>query len=369
MSPLPATCTAALFQGPGRPLELTQIPLPTPVAGEILVQVECCTLCGSDLHTFAGKRTEPSPSILGHEILGRVVSCGESAPADLTGAPLSPGDRITWSTAVSCGACDRCQRNLYPKCRKLAKYGHEQAVGRGALSGGLAEYVLLRPGTAIVRVAEHLPAPLMSSANCATATVAAALRKAGDLPGRSVLILGAGLLGLTAAAMASTRGAQLIVLADLAADRLQLATQFGTTHTVLVAETPAETLERCRQTCGEAEFDVILEMSGASSAVATAIAAAGVGGSVVLVGSVLPTPAVPLDPERVIRRWLNLHGVHNYCPEDLQVAVEFLTAHGSAFPFLELVTRHYPLRVINQAVEFAQRERPIRVAIYPHQLP
>ena len=131
---------AGVFLGAGQPMDLRTFPLPSPESGEAIVRIECCTLCGSDLHTITGKRTENCPSILGHEILGIVDTVGDPPPCDLDGRPLRAGDRITWSTSVSCGDCDRCRGGLPQKCRTLAKYGHELAEGRYALSGGLSQF-------------------------------------------------------------------------------------------------------------------------------------------------------------------------------------------------------------------------------------
>ncbi len=91
---LPATCTAAVFSEVGRPLELRQFALPTELdPGEALCKVRMATICGSDLHTISGRRTEPAPLILGHEILGEVVALGNGPTTDATGAPLRVGDR------------------------------------------------------------------------------------------------------------------------------------------------------------------------------------------------------------------------------------------------------------------------------------
>ena len=113
---------AAIFYEAKRPLEFCLLPRPELQPGEVLARVVCCTLCGSDLHTIAGRRKELSPSILGHEILGVVEEVSDEPAVDVHGDPLKPGDRITWSICVSCGRCDRCLRGLPQKCRHLHKY-------------------------------------------------------------------------------------------------------------------------------------------------------------------------------------------------------------------------------------------------------
>lgn len=362
---LPRTAQAALFLGAGQPLELCELPIPLPGPGEALVRVECCTVCGSDLHTLTGARQEATPTILGHEILGQVAAVGTPPLSEIDGEALQVGDRVTWSVAISCGSCDRCRGGLPQKCRSLLKYGHERADGRGALSGGLAEYVLLRSGTAAVRVDRELSAEMICPVNCATATVAAAYRVAGAIAGKSVLILGAGMLGLTAAALAQTLGAERIAVGDVNEQRLAQARRFGASHVAPFSGDPAQFEMSLRDVCGRSRFDVILELSGAVQAVELACQLGEIGGTVVLVGTVMTSPPAKFDPEQVVRKWLKICGVHNYAPEDLRTAVRFLETFGREFPFAELVAAKYPLQEVNQAVEFAIRERPIRVAICP----
>ena len=283
----PSTCIAAIFRGATEPLELRELPIPAADAGEAIVRIDCCTLCGSDLHTITGARTEPVPSILGHEILGTIREVGDPPPRDIDGCELQPGDRVTWSTCISCGHCDRCHRGLPQKCRTLAKYGHEIAQGRNALSGGLAEYILLRPGSTVVRLNRDVPDEVLCPANCATATVAAAYRGACPVAGRRVLIFGAGLLGLTASAFAKSSQASQVIVCDLKRDRLRLAGRFGADGVVEWHADHDELRQRLSQFCGTDAFDLIMEFSGSPDAVESACQLADVGASVMLVGTVM----------------------------------------------------------------------------------
>src|SRR5215472_9618393 len=111
---------AVVFHGPGKPLAPIRAPLPALGPGEVLVRVGLCSLCSSDLHTYAGRRVTPLPTVLGHEMLGVVEDAG-TAP----GLALKAGDRIVWSIAASCGRCFFCRDGLPQKCSRLFKYGHE----------------------------------------------------------------------------------------------------------------------------------------------------------------------------------------------------------------------------------------------------
>lgn len=360
-----AHAVAAVFTGPGAPLELRRFPLPSLQPSEALVQVECCTVCGSDLHTLTGKRTEKVPSILGHEICGVVVDVGRPAPCDTDGRPLAAGDRVTWSTAASCGNCDRCTRGLSQKCRSLVKYGHESAAGDRPLSGGLSQYVHLRRGSAVVRLPATIPREVICPANCATATVAAACRTAGTVAGQRVLIFGAGMLGLTAAAYCRAHEAKSVAVCDQDPQRLARAGRFGADALIEWTPTFDELRRRCVDQTGHSGFDLILELSGSPEAVEAACELGDVGGTIVLVGSVMKSRAVQIDPEQIVRRWLTIHGIHNYAPQDLRNAVEFLIANHARFPFGELVERTFELDDVNSAVEFAVQHRPVRIAVLP----
>ena len=356
---------AAVFLGPGRPLEMQRFPLPDLQAGEALVRIECSTLCGSDGHTLFGRRQEPTPSILGHEAVGTIVQLADEAPKMISGAPISIGQRVTWSTSVSCGGCDRCARGLFQKCRSLAKYGHEMATGRYALSGGLAEYIVLRKGSAIAQIERDLPLELVCPANCATATIVAATRRLGSLNGRRVLILGAGMLGLTATAIAASQSAATVSVVDVDIARLKMTLDFGATATIKWSEDPEALLEQLIEQGSGTEFDAVYELSGDPRAVEVAIRFAAVGANIALVGSVKPAGSIQVDPESIVRRCLRIDGVHNYAPHDLETALQFLTEQHRQFPFESLVTHSYALADVNKAVACMRHERPIRIAVRP----
>lgn len=352
------SCLAAVFHGPDQPLELQKLSLPGRLApGEILVRVSCCTLCGSDLSTLAGHRQEPVPCILGHEILGIVEAIGPEVVHDLRERVVEVGDRVVWSVAASCDVCRYCTRGVPQKCVELRKYGHQRLTPAWQLSGGLSEYCQLVRGTKILVVGPEVADEALCPASCATATVAAALRTSGAVEGARVLVFGAGLLGLTACAMAKAQQAQSVTICDPSAERLQLATRFAADHTLGWEEFP--------QSEGSSQFDLVLEMSGNVQAVRTALTAGDIGASVVLVGSVRPTAPVEFLPEVLVRRVLSVHGVHNYRPQDLVTAVDFLTSPDNTYPFAELVSCSFPLADINTAVNSPQRHQAIRIAIKP----
>jgi alcohol dehydrogenase len=247
----------------------------------------------------------------------------------------------------------------------LSKYGHELAEGRWALSGGLAEHIVLRAGSAIAKVSETLPAEIASPANCATSTVACALRYAGPVQGQRVLIFGAGMLGLTAAAMCDAAAAAGVTVVDTQPDRLALARRFGATQMVQWNGASKFIDNGLSETRQASLYDVVMEFSGTADGVAAALQHADIGARVLLVGTVMPTACVAMDPEQVVRRCLSIRGIHNYAPEDLLTAVRFLEHTRGRYPFDELVAKHFSLSDVNAAIDYAIQFRPVRIAVRP----
>lgn len=331
---------AALFDGPGKPFRIVDAPVPPPGPGECVVRVMLATVCGSDLHTIAGKRAGATPCVLGHEAVGVVEAVGEGVKT-VDGESVRIGDRVVWSVAVSCGLCFFCDRGLPQKCERLRKYGKEPHDGERGPSGCFASHVHLWSGTAICRVPDGVPNSVIAPAMCATATVAAVLRSGGPLgEGDTVLITGAGMLGLTAAAMCHPAT---VVIVDRDLERLTGAKRFGAARTLLHTGRVADTVDLTR-------FDLALELTGSNAMAELCVRHLRVGGTAVLAGAVYPTGNLALDHERIVKNCLTVRGVHNYAPQDLLAAVQFLAANHSRFPFAELVAPPVPLERIAETL-------------------
>ncbi|WP_229663146.1 zinc-binding dehydrogenase [Microbacterium album] len=354
---------AMVWTGPDRPHETVAVPGVVLRRGETLVAIELAMACASDAQVVTGHRAQRPPLVLGHEFVGRVVDVADGVRA-VDGATVSIGDRIVWSATVGCRDCDRCRRGLPQRCRALIAYGHERLQPRWELTGGFATHAHLRPGTAIVRVGETLPAEVLAPATCGTATAWAALESADevlDVNGAAMLVLGAGLVGITACAMASDRGAT-VVVADPDPARRALAARFGAARTV-DPDAPGA-IDDALAGIGAPEYEIVLEASGAARAQRAAVDTVGVGGVVVLVGAP-SAEALAVDAERLVRELITIRGVQDYAPRHLDRAVGYLRERGTAHPFLELVNARYPLAQIDQALAAAAAGTSVRVAVDP----
>ncbi len=344
-------------------LDLVELDVPPLTAGQALVRVDGCTLCGSDLHSLHGRRRVPTPTILGHEIVGSIVEMDGAFPrSDIQGEPVAIGDRVTWAIVANCGTCFYCQRGLEQKCENACKYGHMGFDSGYVLSGGLAEYCILAIGTHVVKVPSSLSLELVTPTSCATATVMAAMS---DLPDpvaseSRIAILGAGMLGLTACAVASQRGWTEVVGVDPILAKRDMAIRFGATK----AFSPEDWLLHAKLNRGYG-FDAVLELSGAQAMIVPALESLRIGGHLVLVGAVFPVPPISLLPEQIVRSQITLRGIHNYRPKHLLEAVQFLTQHGQAFPFAELVSTWHDLAEVEGLVRNGLPPSQVRLGVKP----
>ena len=355
----------ALFHGADQPFELCERTIAAPNIDEVLVQVSLATICGSDLHTFAGRRTAPTPCVLGHEAVGRIAS--PTRVCDAYGEPLHEGDRVTWSIMAACGQCEYCdERNLPQKCERLFKYGHAQSVAPQFFNGGFAEQVCLRPGTAIYRIPDTVSDLEAAPLNCALSTVLGGLVTVDLTGGSSAVVQGAGMLGIYAVCCLRECGFEIVACVDRVAERLRIAETFGATHTFNLSKNSAtETGEALHDLTGGRGVDLAVEVSGAEAALVNSIDWLGIGGNCLTLGYVFPHADITVDAHKIVTKCLTVRGNHNYHPSALGDALRFVETTRKRYPFKELVGEVYPLEEINAAFDRAMQGDLIRVGINP----
>lgn len=220
---------AAVMDGIGRPLRLTDLPIPRPGPGEILIRLEASGVCHSDVHVWKGEMrpaSPPDPHILGHEGVGRVAALGEG----VTGWTVGDRAGAAW-IHDTCGACDECAAGQESFCRNQRAHGFD-------VPGTFAEYVVTRaahtarPG---IGDAQDL-APLM----CAGLTAFGAIKRAGLRAGECCAVFGCGGLGLYAVQIAARLGARVIAV-DTDPAKLALARRFGAAE-AMIARSGADAL-------------------------------------------------------------------------------------------------------------------------------
>jgi len=361
------TGKAIVFLGAGKPLEEREYPIPEVEPGAILVKTVMSTVCGSDMHSWKGHRPFPTPSILGHEITGKIVKLGKGVDRDTAGKPLAEGDRITWTIMANCGTCFFCRMKKLPqKCLNLFKYGHMSSAEPPYFNGGFAEYVYIRPGTCVFKVPDELLDEEATPLNCAAATVTAGLDRIGIDLGDNAVVQGDGMLGLYATAMLKERGAGKVIVLGHHDERLRLAEELGADYTINTKGYKDEDLvKEVRNLVGGWGSDLVIEVTGRADAVPLGVKILRVGGRYLLLGFVSPGANFTIDGCDIVVNCLTMFGLHNYDAEHLGKALEFVRKTRDKYPFKKLVGPNFELSVsgVTKALEALERRESLRPAI------
>jgi L-iditol 2-dehydrogenase len=284
----------ALLLSQYRQLELTDVPAPEAGAGELLVRVAACGICGSDVHGYDGSsgRRIP-PIIMGHEAAGVVEGVGDGVEG------FEMGDRVTFDSTVYCGDCAHCRRGDVNLCDRRQVLG--VSCGEYRRAGAFAEFVAVP-----ARISYHLPDNLAFEEAALLEAVAVAIHAVSLVPlrlGGSALVIGAGTIGLLVQQAFRAAGCKNVFVTDVDATRLGLSESLGATETLL---SRPDLPKRVGDLTGETGVDVVVEAVGTTQTIALAIDSVKKGGSVVLVGNI--TPEVSIHLQKVVSRQIRLQG-------------------------------------------------------------
>lgn len=344
----------AVFLGPGRPFELREYPVPDPGPGEILVSIRQANICGSDVHIWRGEMERMGrlpPTVLGHEATGVVVKLGPGAEVDSAGAQLREGDRVVWAYYVPCGQCPVCLRGQGYACATSLVTVHRPCDVPPHFVGGFGEYYLVRAQQARFRAPEVLTDEELAGANCALAQVLFGLERVGLHWGESVVIQGAGGLGLYAVAAAKELGAGPVIVIDASPSRLEFAKLLGADATIQLDEhpDPRSRTAQVQQYTGGWGADVVVEVAGVPDPYPEGIRMLARGGRYLALGSVVPGKTFAADPSLLIGPNRTIFGVSLYPPQALLAAVRFLQRGRNRYPFQKIAARVFTLDEIDQA--------------------
>jgi L-iditol 2-dehydrogenase len=283
----------ALLLSQYRKLELADVAVPEPGAGEVLIRVAACGICGSDVHGYDGSSGRRIPPIvMGHEAAGTITAVG----IDVSG--FSKGDRVTFDSTVYCGQCMYCRRGEINLCDRREVLG--VSCGDYRRAGAFAEFVAVP-----ARIVHRLPENLSFTEAALLEAVSVALHAVTLVPVRqtdTALVVGAGTIGLLLQQALRVAGCSRIFVSDVDSSRLKLSEQLGATATFsskdLAKHIPTHT--------GGIGVDIAVEAVGRTETVHAAIDSVRKGGSVVLVGNISPEVSLPL--QKVVSRQIRLQG-------------------------------------------------------------
>ncbi len=276
-------------------LEITELPDPEPGPDEVLVRVKACGICGSDVHGYDGHtgRRIP-PLIMGHEASGVVESTGVGVRG------FRRGDRVTFDSTVYCGRCWHCRRGEINLCDDRNVLG--VSCGEYRRHGAFAEYVAV-PERIVYRLPDSLSfeqAALLEPVSIAFHAVNITPRKLGD----SVVVVGAGMIGLLVIQALRSAGCGRLIAIDVEGAKLAMASKFGA-DSVLSASLP-DLHERILDATDGRGADVAFEVVGADAPFNTAVTGVRKKGIVTLIGNLSPKVEMPL--QYVVTREISLLG-------------------------------------------------------------
>jgi threonine dehydrogenase-like Zn-dependent dehydrogenase len=363
------TSRAAVLTQYEAPLELKEFPLPQAIEpGAALVKVKLAGICGTDVHLWHGQLPIPLPVILGHETVGVIEEMGEGLTHDWTGTPLSVGDRIGWSSSINCNECYYCRTKPQPtRCLKRKAYGisYDCSVAPHLL-GGYADYIYLRPGTAIFKIPEDLPTEAVVGAGCALVTSLHGSERIGVQMGDAVVIQGSGPVGLASLAVAKASGAATIVVLGGPPHRLELAKRFGADVCIDINETSVEERKaRVLDLSGGFGVDVVLECVGIPEAVVEGVELCRDGGRYLVLGHYGNAGTIPFNFHVITRKQLTVAGSWGFEPRHTNAALKFLARTRDQFPFEQLVATPFPLERAFEALQATASWTTAKSAIAP----
>ena len=289
---------AIVLDEPGS-FRVAEVPDPSPRPGEVIVKVDACGICGTDLHILDGEfPPTPYPITPGHEFAGQVVACG---PGTGTGTPsvaeggriagrdrIAEGDRVAVDPSLYCGRCERCRTGRDNLCANWAAIGD-------TTDGAFAEYVAV-PVANVYRLPDHVDGQRGAMAEPLACAVHG-VRRLGPVLGESAVVTGAGPMGLLLLQILLRAGASSVAVVDRVGARLDVARALGAAHAV----SSAEDLEGAR-------FSVAVDATGAPAAIETTLGLLDRGGRLLVFGVAPADAAIAVSPFRVYNDEITIVG-------------------------------------------------------------
>lgn len=360
---------AAVFPAPDRPVEVRTYDDPVLQDGSILLETIASEVCGTDVHLHHGALSGvPYPLIPGHVSVGRVREV-RGTVRDVEGEIVLPGEVLTFlDVHRTCGRCWYCQiAKASTRCPERKVYGITYGADDGLL-GGWSERIHLLPGVHVVKLPSSLPVASFMAGGCGLPTALHAVQRGEVNFGDTVVIQGAGPVGLCAVVLAQLHGASNVIVVGGPAPRLALASQLGADLTVDIATvSTADRLRLVREATGGRGADVTIEATGVPSAVAEGLRFSRDAGTLVVVGQYTDHGPVSIDPHSELNRpHLQVRGCWGSDLGHLYRAVRVVARHANAYPWQALLSGYYDLDGAAAALAVAERQESIKSLILPN---
>ncbi|MBR2952044.1 MAG: zinc-binding dehydrogenase [Clostridia bacterium] len=365
---IPKTARVAMLTDK-KNIQVKEFPIPALEDDDILVKVEGCGVCGTDVHEWRADPFGLIPVVLGHEGTGEIIALGKNVRCDSAGKPLKVGDKIVTSV-ISCGECGICRlhpgtTNLCDKQGVFGLIGHNDAQ---PLNGWFASHLLIRAkGATYFRVNDlNLDQRMLLELACVCVHAYNRGNSTGLLNfGSRVLIQGLGPVGLMMIAVLRAAGINHIIAIDGTPKRLEMAKKFGakTCINFREADTLDKRLEIIRSVTDGMGADFAYQCTGAPAAAADVYSYIRRGGGLCEMGFFVNNGEFSINPHfAMCNKEINLVGSWDYSAEDYPTTMAFLRqAEEMKIPIEELITHSYPLDQLNEAMEMNVSQQGIKI--------
>jgi len=355
---------AAVCRAFGQPLVIEEVSLAAPGPGEIKVKVAACAICHSDILYAEGGWGGTLPAVYGHEAAGRVVEVGSGVRG------LAEDDHVVVTLIRSCGQCRSCAQGHPVTCetrfaldaRSPLTGAQGESLTHGLRTAGFAEYVVVEASQAVA-IPKEIPLDAASLLACGVITgFGAVVNTAAVRPGDSVVVIGAGGVGLNAVQGAALAGAKTVIALDVVESKLKAARDFGATHALKANDPTAR--DQVFAVNGGRGADHVFVTVGAKKAFEQAFGLAARSGAVVLVGMPATGVMTEIDPGNIAGDNQRILGskMGGAC---IQVDIPNLVAlyRQGRLKLDQLVSGRYPLEQINEAIASTKAGAALRNVI------
>ncbi len=367
---IPATAKVATLVEPHN-IVVKEYPMPKVGDNDILVKIEGCGVCGTDVHEWKGDPFGICPVTLGHEGTGEVVALGKNIKCDTAGKPIKVGDKLVTSV-ISCGECNICR--LHPAntnlCDAQGVFGLIKDSEENHLTGWFGTHLLITGKGATYFVVNELN--LKERMLLELAAVCVHALKQGNKTGlinfgSTVLLQGCGPVGLMMLAVLRAAGVNHIIAVDGSEKRLEMAKKLGAKTVINFKDSNADTIEKriaivksVTDGCG---VDFAYQCTGAPAAAADIYGFIRRGGGLCEMGFFVNNGEYSVNPHfAMCNKEIHIVGSWDYSADDYPTTVAFLKqAREMRIPIEELITHSFPLDQLNEAMEVNVAQKGIKV--------
>ncbi|ATD55053.1 zinc-dependent alcohol dehydrogenase [Clostridium chauvoei] len=346
-------------------IEIKEFDIPEIGDDEILIKVEGCGICGTDVHEYRKDPFNIIPVVLGHEGTGEIIKIGKNINKDSAGVPLNIGDKIV-TCIIPCGKCDVClnhpeKTNL---CDNQGIYGliSDDNIH---LNGWFSEYLVLRKGSTIFNVSDmDLHSRLLIEPSAVVVHAVERAKSTGLLKFNSkVLVQGCGPIGLLLLSVLRTLGIENIIAVDGNEKRLEMAQKLGATKIINIMKN--NSLEEVKNLSNGIGVDFAFQCTGSPKAASGIWKFIRRGGGLCEVGFFVDNGDATINPHfDICNKEITVVGSWVYTPQDYLTTFDFLKrAKGIGLPIKELITHEFPLEKLKEAIETNIKQEVIKIAI------